>query len=106
MKDTIDGEACITTDLWTGYKPLEKVFPKLSRIASSKKGENFPLMHRFIMGFKSWLRGTHHHVSKLQAYVDEYTYRINRHLMKKDIFNNLFVRMINHSPCPYKLLNA
>lgn len=37
MNDTIDSGANITADLWTGYKPLKKVFPKLIQVASGKK---------------------------------------------------------------------
>ncbi|MDR2511447.1 MAG: IS1595 family transposase, partial [Bacteroidales bacterium] len=31
-------------------------------------------------------------------YIDEYTYRFNRHLMKASIFDNLILRMINAKP--------
>ena len=58
----------------------------LKQIPSGKKGENFPDMHRSIMLFKAWLRGTHHAVDHLQAYLDEYTYRFNRSMMKVGIF--------------------
>ena len=51
-----------------------------------EEGRNFQLMHRSIMMFKVWLRGTHHAVDHLQAYLDEYTYRFNRSMMKVGIF--------------------
>ncbi|MEM6816097.1 MAG: hypothetical protein AAF600_17200 [Bacteroidota bacterium] len=34
----------------------------------------------------------------LQAYLDEYCYRFNRHLMKGKIFDRLMDRMVAHSP--------
>src|SRR5699024_9762442 len=72
MKHHIDPLANVKTDLWTGYKPLEKDFENLVRIPSGKKGANFPEMHRAIMNLKGWLRGVHHHVWDLQDYLDEY----------------------------------
>lgn len=102
MKTCITPEASIRTDEWTGYRPLKKEFVNLEQVPSGNKGENFPDLHRVIMGFKGWLRGIHHHTEYLQAYVDEYTYRFNRNFMKEKIFDNLMRRMVNGSPCTYK----
>lgn len=102
MNACIAPEASVKTDEWTGYGPLKKEFVNLEQVPSGKKGENFPDLHRAIMGFKSWLRGTHHHADYLQAYVDEYTYRFNRNFMKEKIFDNLMRRMVNGSPYTYK----
>ena len=62
FKDHIDLNATIKTDKWPGYRPLQNEYPNLTRIKSGKKGNNFPDMHRAIMMFKAWLRGTHHAV--------------------------------------------
>jgi hypothetical protein len=104
MEKTIDKEAAIKTDGWTGYKPLKSKFVNLTQEKSTKKGKNFPLMHRIIMGFKGWMRGIHHQTSYLQAYIDEYCYRFNRNFMKENIFDNLLNRMVKAKPCPYKIL--
>ncbi|MEM6736657.1 MAG: transposase [Bacteroidota bacterium] len=69
--DHMDKKGSDQTDEWRGYRPLKATFPYLTQIASSKKGEHFPEMHRAIMMFKAWLRGTHHAVEHLQAYLDE-----------------------------------
>ena len=106
MKSHISPSAKITTDLWTGYSPLEQDFKNLVRIPSGKKGRNFPEMHRVIMNLKSWLRGMHHHVWDLQDYLDEYCYRFNRSFMKDGIFENLMTRMINTKPCLIKNLSG
>ena len=100
----ISPEACIRTDGWTGYNPIKKDFPNLHQENSGKKGENFKEMHRAIMMFKAWLRGIHHSVKNVQAYIDEYTYRFNRSFMKENIFENLIGRMVNHQPCGYNLI--
>jgi predicted RNA-binding Zn-ribbon protein involved in translation (DUF1610 family) len=106
MKDTIKADAQIKTDGWTGYKPLAKDFNNLIQVSSGKKGENFPDLHRIIMGFKGWLRGMHHHAELLQSYVDEFTYRFNRHAMKEGIFDNLLLRMVMNKPCTYEMIIA
>lgn len=102
MKDYIDSDADVKTDCWSGYKGMEAHFPKLTREKSGKKGENFKQMHRVIMMFKAWLRGTHHSVMNLQPYINEYTYRFNRHKMKEGLFENLMQRMVAKPPYPYK----
>jgi len=98
MKEKVDTKANIKTDKWIGYKPLKKDFENLVQLYSGEKGGNFTEIHRAIMLFKSWLRGIHHRVNDLQAYIDEYTYRFNRHLMNAYIFENLIVRMIYAKP--------
>ncbi len=73
-------------------------------LAIEKKGKNFPELHRIIMMFKAWLRGIHHSVDNLQAYIDQYCYRFNRSQMKGEIFDNLLTKMVDHQPCPYKCI--
>ena len=104
MKDYISPEAEIRTDQWAGYKGLEKEFPNITREKSEKKGKNFTDLHRCIMMFKAWLRGVHHSVKYLQSYLDEYTYRFNRHKMKEGIFENLMNRMMEKPPYTYKMI--
>ena len=105
FEDHIDSKAEIKTDKWKGYTPLQGVYPNLTQVDSGKKGENFPDMHRVIMMFKAWLRGTHHSVEHLQGYLDEYCYRFNRHLIKGKIFDNLLGRMVDHQPVYCKNFN-
>ncbi len=104
MRRTIARTSDIKTDEWKGYQPLMADFKGLRQVPSGRKGENFPDLHRAIMGFKGWLRGMHHHVEHLQAYIDEYTYRFNRSFMTKGLFDNLLNRMINTHPHPYKMI--
>ena len=97
-------EANVETDQWKGYLPLIGEWNIIQ--TKSKPGENFNLMHRFIQQLKGWLRGIHHQTSEkhLQAYLDEYCYRFNRHGSRDSIFTNLVNRMVGHSPWNYKLL--
>ena len=102
MLDHVDKDAKVKTDFWSGYKDMESHFPNLVRKKSGKKGEIFKQMHRVIMMFKSWLRGTHHSVIYLKPYINEYTYRFNCQKMKEGIFENLMIRMVDKPPYPYK----
>ncbi len=104
MKDHISPEANVRTDKWAGYKGLEKGFPNIVREKSEKKGKNFAGLHRCVMMSKAWPRGVHHSVEHLQAYIDEHTYRFNRHKMKEGIFENLVARMVQKPPCTYKMI--
>jgi len=97
----ISKEANIRTDGWKGYSPLKEEFANLTQEKSGKKGENFNPMHRWIMGFKSWLRGIHHHSKHLRYYLDEYCYRYNRSVMDGAIFESLITRMVKAKPAPY-----
>lgn len=94
----------IHTDEWKGYLPLKQDWNIVQ--AKSQPGVNFNLMHRFIQQLKGWLRGIHHHASKeyMQAYLDEYCYRFNRHGFRDSIFHNLINRMVNHRPVCQQLL--
>lgn len=104
MGDHIDSKAQVRTDKWAAYSSLAKFFPNLLQEESGKKGQNFPHLHRAIMLFKAWLRGMHHSVHHLQAYIDEYTWRFNRQKMKEGIFDNLLIRMMTSKPCTYKMI--
>jgi len=104
MKDHISKDADVRTDKWSGYNGLSEYFNNMVQEKSVKKGKNFKEMHRVIMMFKAWLRGVHHSVKYLQAYINEYSYRFNRHLMKEGIFENLMLRMVKSQPHTYKMI--
>ena len=94
FEDHIDINAKIKTDGWRSYTSLKKTYKNLKQ-TKSNNGKNFNALHRFIMGLKSWLRGIHGSVRDLQPYLNEYTYRFNRHKSNGNIFNLLIKRMVN-----------
>lgn len=104
IHQVVDPEALLRTDGWPGYARLKKTFQNFHQEPSGAKGGNFSTLHRVIMGFKAWLRGTHSKVDHIQAYLDEYCYRYNRSFMKEGIFDNLLKRMVVGKPCPYKMI--
>jgi transposase-like protein len=96
--------ANVLTDKWSGYLPIKKTY-RIEQEKSSPK-ENFKTMHRCIQQIKSWIRGIHHSVDSrfLQAYLDEFCYRINRSSSKDSIFDNLLKRVTNHKICDRNML--
>lgn len=94
----ISKEAKVVTDKWRGYSPLTELFNITQE--KSEPDKNFKVMHRCVQLLKSWIRGIHHSVDKqyLQAYLNEFCYRINRSIHKETIFDKLIQRMVyaNH----------
>ena len=90
----ISKEASVTTDKWRGYRPLMDKWD-ITQI-ESEHGLNFKALHTMIHQLKSWIRTTYSWVSdfNINRYMDEFCYRINRTLMKDNIFNNLIGRMV------------
>ncbi len=107
IKDCVSDEAAIQTDAFHSYKKLAKEMSNVT-INYSKKGSMMEELHKQIMQFKNWLRGTHHQCSKeyLFAYSNEYEYRFNRRNMRKWLFNDVMGRMMNQIPHPYPYLKT
>lgn len=98
----ISKDANISTDQWTGYKPLQKEY-KITQ-TKSDKGSTFFEMNTIVHQVKAWLRSTFSNLDKhhIQAYLNEFSYRINRSIHKQTIFDNLISRMILAKPLVYK----
>jgi transposase-like protein len=105
IKDNVSEEAKIKTDAFHSYKKLAKEIKNIN-IEYSKKGSSMLELHKQIMQFKNWLRGTHHKCASkyLFAYTDEYEYRFNRRNMRKWLFNDVIARLMNQIPHPYNYL--
>ena len=73
-------------------------------IRYSEKGSNMEELHKQIMQFKNWLRGTHQKCANeyLFAYVNEY--RFNKRNMCNWLFNDIFGKMMHQFPHPYQYL--
>jgi len=90
----ISEQATVVTDKWKGYRPLMGRY-NITQIESDN-GMNFKALHSMIHQVKSWIRTTYSWVSEfnINRYLNEFCYRINRSLMKEDIFNNLVRKMV------------
>ena len=53
---------------------------------------------------KSYLRGVHHSVKRLQGYLDEYVYRYNNRILRGFILEDLLGRMVLEKPITYREL--
>jgi hypothetical protein len=103
----ISNEAKITTDGWSGYKPLIKKYPDFEQKLSDK-GQNFKMLHIQIRNFKNWLRGVHSYCNKeyINQYIQEYFFRFNRLNFRQTILDKLLVRMIGSRPITYKSIKC
>lgn len=98
----ISKDACVSTDKWTGYKPLMEDYNITQ--TKSDKGNTFFEMNTIVHQVKAWLRSTFSNVDKyhIQAYLDEFSYRINRSINKQTIFDKLIVRMTKYKILTYR----
>jgi len=94
----ISKTAKVITDKWRGYEPLKKEYDIEQKL--SNNGKNFKELHIVIMQLKSWLRAIPTHVTKwhIQAYFDEFCFRINRSQFKNSIFHKTIERMVIAKP--------
>jgi transposase-like protein len=104
FEEHISKTAKIVTDKWRGYTPLKVDYDIEQKF--SKKGSNFKELHVDIMQLKSWLRAIPTHFSKwhIQAYFDEFCFRINRSQFKQSIFHKTIERMVLEEPIYHKLI--
>ena len=100
--DHISVEAQVTTDKWTGYAPISKLFNIEQKY--SDKGASMKQMHTIIYQVKSWLRSIYSwvHQGHTEKYLAEYSYRINRSIHKQTIFDNLILRVVKAQPITYQ----
>lgn len=102
FEEHINTSAQVFTDKWKGYIPLKKQYNIEQK--ESKKGSNFKEIHIVIHQIKTWLRTIPSHVSKkhIQAYFDEFAFRINRSIFKETIFHKAIERMVLAEPIYHK----
>lgn len=103
----IKQDAAITTDCWSGYKPLKKQYPNFTQKLSNE-GKNFTMLHIQIRNFKNWLRGVHSFCSKeyINQYIQEYFFRFNRLNFRASILDKLLERMVANKPITYKSIKC
>lgn len=93
--------ATVISDGWSGYTTAAGAGFDHVRIVEGRP-ENasalFPLVHTLFANMKTWINGTFHGVSKtwLPAYVQEFTYRLNRRAQNHDgaLWQFLLRRMV------------
>jgi hypothetical protein len=84
VRSTVEVEAVVVTDAWTGYHALPALgyrhHPIAIRGDHCRTDECLPMVHLVFSNLKAWLAGTHHGVSQrhLPAYLNEFVFRFNR----------------------------
>ena len=101
FKKYIAPSSNIRTDQWRGYVPLKADYSGLQQEKAGYQGSNFKLLHRGIMMLKSYLRGVHHSVKRLQGYLDEYVYRYNNRIQGGALLEDLLGKMVLEQPITY-----
>lgn len=98
----ISTKAKITTDKWSGYKPLMTMYD-ITQVKSDKSN-TLKELHSTIHQVKSWLRSVYSWMEKghIEKYLNEFSYRINRSIHKQTIFDNLIQRMTTSEKVNYK----
>jgi transposase-like protein len=111
-KDTIEPGAMVCTDGYRGYLRLEPAgYDHRPRVLAggSEIDEWLPWSHIVLSNFKRWLLDIFHGVSPshLQAYLDEFCYRLNRRSQRQDLFRRILNRCLLYTePATYSLLIA
>jgi len=109
---TIVPGSVVQTDGWSGYVGLGRAgYGHLPRDLSTGADIDqwLPWSHIVLSNFKRWTLDIFHGVSPahLQAYLDEYCYRLNRREKREDIFRRLLNRCVLYgAPAPYSLLTG
>jgi transposase-like protein len=102
----------VQTDGWRGYAGLTcEGYEHRPRVLRSTEEIDawLPWSHVVLSNFKRWMLDIFHGVSPahLQAYLDEYCYRLNRRDQRLDIFRRLLDRCLLYTaPATYSMLKA
>jgi hypothetical protein len=98
FEEHISTSAKIVTDKLRRYEPLKEIYSIEQKY--NNKGKNFKQLHIVIMQVKSWLIAIPTYASKwhIQAYFDEFCFRINRSQLQQNIFHKTIQRMVIAKP--------
>jgi len=108
IKTNVEPGTTIITDGWQGYAPLSGMGyrHKAKTQGDPRNSDITPRIHRAFGNLKTWLRGTHHGVSKkhMQVYLDEFVFRFNRRRKPMAAFQSLLGLTSLYHPTSYKML--
>jgi hypothetical protein len=110
LTHTVAGDTLILSDGLSVYQSLAQdlnLYP-LTVGSGQRAVEIFPDVHRVIARLKTWIRGTHTHVSgkHLDRYLAEFSYRFNRRFKQRrdTIFDRLVTACCDTQTVTYKQL--
>jgi transposase-like protein len=106
----VDNDTLVLSDAFSSYRSLshELTLYPLTVGSGQRAVEIFPDVHRVIARLKTWIRGTHTHVSRkhLDRYLAEFSYRFNRRFKQRrdTIFDRLVTACCATQAVTYKEL--
>jgi transposase-like protein len=109
---TIGFGSLVHTDGWNGYTDLAGTgygHQARNLPTGTDIDDWLPWSHIVLSNFKRWTLDVFHGVSRahLQAYLDEFCYRLNRRSRRLDLFRRILNRCLLYTePAPYSLLTA
>ena len=110
----VEPGAVVITDAWQGYSGIDKLgyvrerhSQRAARARGDDPGELLPGVHRVASLAKRWLLGTHQGSvddAHLQAYLDEFVFRFNRHNSRNRgmVFYRVLELAVGHEPVRYR----
>lgn len=102
IAEMVDKCATLKTDKFRSYVQMKNEGKDIE-IGMSDNGNFLNELHKQILQFKNWLKGTHHKCSAsyLQTYINEYEFRFNRRNCRVGIFNSIIFKIMNAVPKQY-----
>ncbi len=99
LGEMVDENAILKTDEFKSYVQMKKEGKNIE-MSKSNNGKHLEELHKQILQFKNWLKGTHHKCSEsyLQTYINEYEFRFNRRNIRTSIFNSIMFKIMNAVP--------
>jgi transposase-like protein len=104
VKGVVKPGSIVKTDGWDGYNDLSRQgYPHYAKVMRfpEQNQEHLPWVHILISNAKRFILGTHHSVSreKLQGYLNEFCYRLNRRAFNVKIFERMLLASVSYNPC-------
>jgi transposase-like protein len=104
VKEVVKPGSIVKTDGWDGYNDLSRQgYPHYAKVMRfpEQNQEHLPWAHILISNAKRFILGTHHSVTreKLQGYLNEFCYRLNRRFFNVKIFERMILASVSYNPC-------
>lgn len=107
-KDSLKPGSVVRSDGLPVYPPLEKhgFIHDKNPVGKRKAHVILPHVHLFISNCKAFVQGTLHGLddTRLQNYLDEFTYRFNRRKRHKELFDRLLLACLEKEETPFAAL--
>jgi hypothetical protein len=106
VKAAVADGSTVVSDGWSGYATLADVKHEPTVIGGTPAHLVLPWVHRVFANAKRWGLGVYHGLRRqhLQAYLDEFVFRLNRRRTPAAAFERLLGLAVALQPAPYQML--